>query len=126
MRRDDPTMNRVAVRLLVALVLVAVALVAMHGHLSGPPHWTPDGLFYQARALELGGVDRDSALERTFGGGLGADLRRIDPKRSGDPDWAAYHMRFYERRVSVPYVAKEIAPLAGERALLDVLSLIHI
>ena len=120
MSRDDPTMDRVAVRLLVALALVAVALVAMRGHLSGPPHWTPDGLFYQARALELGGADRDSALERTFGASLGADLRRIDPERSGDPGWAAYHMRFYERRLSVPYAAKAIAPVAGERALLDV------
>lgn len=113
-------MNRVALRLLVALALAAIALVAMRGHLTGPPHWTPDGLFYEARALKLGGVDTATALERTFGGDIGAKLRRIDPERSGDPAWYVYHARFYERRISVPLAAKAIAPVSGERALLDV------
>lgn len=117
---DHPMMHGAPLRLLVALALAAVALLAIGEHLAGPPQWTPDGLFYEARALELGGVDEASSLEQTFGGSIGAELRGIDPERSGDPAWSAYHERFYERRVSVPLAAKAIEPVAGERALLDV------
>jgi hypothetical protein len=113
MRKPLPT-------LLVALALVAAALVAVGGSLSGAPRWTPDGLFYHARALELDGMDRDAALERTFGGPMGAQLRARDPERSGDPEWVRYSAQFYERRVTVPLAALAIEPLASERAILDI------
>lgn len=113
-------MHPVWSRLLVALALVAVSLFAMRGHLSGPAEWTPDGLFYQARSLELGGVDGATSLERTFQGPIGAQLRRSDPTHSGDMSWVRYHKRFYERRVAVPYAGHVIEPAAGDRALLDV------
>lgn len=113
-------MNRMTTRVVVALGLVAIGLFAMRSDLSGPPEWTPDGLFYQARALELDGVDETTALERTFGGPMGARLRAIDPQRSGDLKWAAYFERFYERRISVPLAASVLEPAAGERALLDI------
>ena len=95
------------------------ALLAVAGSLQGPPRWTPDGLFYQARSLELRGVDRDTALERAFEGPLGAELRRRDPHRSGDPDWVRYNAQFYERRVAVPLAAAALEPVAGDRAILD-------
>lgn len=113
-------MRRALSTLLVAIALVATGLVAMRDHLTGMPEWTPDGLFYQARALELGGMDGDIALARTFEGPMAARLREVDPERSGDPAWVAYHERFYERRIAVPYTAHLIAPQSGERALLDI------
>lgn len=101
---------------LVALALAAVALLMVAGSLGEPVRWTPDGLFYQARALELGdGADRQAALAETFGGPLGAELRRVDPQRAGDPAWVAHHARFYERRVALPLAA---SVLGGDRALL--------
>jgi hypothetical protein len=112
-------MRRLGLVLLVATALVATSLLAVGGTLTGPPHWTPDGLFYQARSLELRGIDRDVALQRTFHGAPGAQLRRIDPQRSGDPEWVRYNTQFYERRVTVPLVAAALEPVAGDRAILD-------
>jgi hypothetical protein len=106
--------------LLVAIGLAAASLLAVGGALDGAPRWSPDGLFYQTRSLELQGVDRDVALDRVFQGPLGAELRARDPERSGDPDWVRYNAQFYERRVAVPIAANAIEPIAGERALLDV------
>jgi hypothetical protein len=113
-------MNRLLTTFFVAVALIAVGIFAMRAQLSGPAHWTPDGLFYQSRALELAGVDGAMALKRTFEGAIAAELRQTDPTRSGDLKWARYHERFYERRVFVPYAASVIAPAAGDRALLDV------
>lgn len=104
---------------LVVLALIGAALLAVGGSLSGPPKWSPDGLFYQARAMEFRGVDSDRALTQAFGGPLGADLRRVDPTRSGDPTWVAYNSQFYERRVTVPLAAAALTPVAGDRAVLD-------
>ena len=87
--------------------------------LSDPVRWTPDGLFYQARSLELRGEDRDAALERTFQGPLGAELRSRDPQRSGDPEWVRYNAQFYERRIALPPPRPPSSPVAGDRALLD-------
>ena len=112
MRRTLPT-------LLVALALAAVALLSMASTLGDPVRWTPDGLFYQARALELQGTPRDEALARTFQGPLGAELRTIDPERSGDPEWVKYSAQFYERRVALPAAAALLEPVAGDRALLE-------
>lgn len=105
--------------LLAALALAAVAALSMSDTLREPVRWTPDGLFYQARAAELQGTDRGEALARTFQGPLGARLRAIDPERSGDPGWVAYNARFYERRVTVPAAAAALEPVAGDRAILD-------
>lgn len=113
-------MRKALLTMLVAIGLIAACLVAVGGVLGGAPRWTPDALFYQARSLELQGVDRDVALERVFQGPLGAELRARDPERSGDPDWVRYNAQFYERRVSVPIAANAIEPIAGDRALLDV------
>ena len=113
-------MRRLVPRLLVATALAAAALLAVAGSLDAPVRWTPDGLFYQARSLELQGSDRADALERTFGGSLGAELRMRDPQRSGDPAWVSYNAQFYERRITVPLAGAALEPLAGERALLDI------
>ena len=105
--------------ILVAAFLAAAALFAVRDALSDPVSWTPDGLFYQARSLELRGVGEDAALERTFQGPPGAELRARDPERSGDPDWVRYNAQFYERRVALPAAAAALEPVSGDRALLN-------
>jgi hypothetical protein len=112
-------MRRTTITLVVALALAAVALLSMSDTLSQPVRWSPDGLFYQARSLELQGVEREQALTRTFQGPLGAELRAIDPERSGDPQWVSYNAQFYERRVAIPAAAAALEPVAGERAIVD-------
>jgi hypothetical protein len=113
-------MQKAVLTMLVGLALALAALAVSASALSDPVRWTPDGLFYQARSLELRGVDRDTALKRTFEGPLGAELRRRDPARSGDPDWVAYNAQFYERRIAVPLLAGALDPVAGDRAILDI------
>jgi hypothetical protein len=112
-------MRKSALTLLVALALAGAALLSVAGSLSDPVRWTPDGLFYQARSLELRGESSEAALRETFGGPLGAELRRRDPARSGDMDWVRYNTQFYERRVALPAAAAALDPVAGDRALLD-------
>jgi hypothetical protein len=102
---------------LVAVALAAIALLAVHGSLERPVRWSPDGLFYQARLLELRGETRDAAFERTFEGPMAARLRIEDPDHVGDPAWVAYNQRFFERRVAVPLAGAALQPVAGERAL---------
>jgi hypothetical protein len=118
--REDADMRKVAAPLLAALVLAGAALIAVGGSLAGPPRWSPDALFYQARVFQLQGAERDDAITRAFQGPLGAELRADDPERSGDPRWVAYNARFYERRLTVPLAAAALDPIAGERAILDV------
>jgi hypothetical protein len=113
-------MRSTALTLFVAIALAALALLTTADTLRDPVRWTPDGLFYQARSLELRGSDRDQALTTTFQGPLAANLRQIDPERSGDPAWVRYNAQFYERRVLVPAAAAAVEPVAGDRALLDV------
>ena len=112
-------MRRSALTLLVAVALAGAALLSVSGSLGDPVRWTPDGLFYQVRSLELRGESSDAALRQTFGGPLGAELRRRDPARSGDMDWVRYNTQFYERRVALPAAAAALDPVAGDRALLD-------
>jgi hypothetical protein len=104
---------------LVALALAAVAVLTMADTLREPVRWTPDGLFYQARAAELSGTDRGQALAQAFQGPLGERLRAIDPERSGDPEWVSYNAQFYERRITVPAAAAALEPVSGDRAILD-------
>jgi hypothetical protein len=113
-------MRRVALHVVVATALVVSALLAVGGSLSGAPNWSPDGLFYQARVYELQGMERQAALERAFQGPLGAELRREDPARSGDPGWVRYNAQFYDRRMTVPLAAAAFEPIAGDRAILDI------
>jgi hypothetical protein len=113
-------MRRTSITLLVALALAAAALLSMSDTLSNPVRWTPDALFYQARALELQGTPHAQSLTEAFQGPLGADLRRVDPTRSGNPDWVDYNAQFYERRLTVPAAAAALEPVAGDRAILDV------
>jgi hypothetical protein len=112
-------MRRNVVTTLVALALGALALLSMADTLREPVRWTPDGLFYQARALEISGTDREQALVETFQGPKGDTLRAIDPERSGDPEWVLYNAQFYTRRVTVPAAAAALEPVAGDRALID-------
>jgi hypothetical protein len=112
-------MRRTVITSIVAVALAALALLSMADTLREPVQWTPDGLFYQARALELQGTDREAALQQAFQGPLGTELRQIDPTRSGDPDWVSYNAQFYERRLTIPAAAAALEPVAGDRAIID-------
>jgi hypothetical protein len=113
-------MRKAVLPVLVVLALAGLAFAAVGGSLSGSPRWSPDGLFYQARVLQLQGAGRDQALDRAFFGPIGAELRARDPQRSGNREWVRYNAQFYDRRLTVPAAAAAIEPAAGERAVLDV------
>ena len=100
--------------------MVGLACVAVWPAFQKPVHWTLDGFFYQARVLELRGVDGEVARQRVFEGPLSAELRAEDPAHTGSQRWVEYNEPFYERRVAVPLAAAAIYPAAGERSLLYV------
>jgi hypothetical protein len=102
----------------VAVALAGVAFLAVHGSLERSVRWTPDGLFYQARVLELRGATHDEAFAEAFEGPIAERLRRVDAGHSGNPEWVAYNERFFERRVAVPLAGAAIYPAAGERSLM--------
>jgi hypothetical protein len=106
--------------LALAAGLAAVALWTVSDWFGGPVRWTPDGLYYQARLLELRGTEHDAALEEAFQGPLSEQLRRIDPEKTGDPAWVAYNERFYERRQAIPLAGAALYPAAGDNSLLYV------
>jgi hypothetical protein len=102
----------------VAAGLAALACLAVWPAFDAPVKWTPDGLYYQARVLEIRGTGHDAALRRTFAGPISATLRARDPEKTGNPAWVKYNEPFYERRVAVPLAAAALYPIAGNRSLL--------
>ena len=102
----------------VAAGLAALACLAVWPAFRAPVKWTPDGLYYEARVLELRGTGHDAALRRTFEGPISAKLRARDPQKTGNAAWVRYNEPFYERRVAVPLAAAALYPLAGDRSLL--------
>jgi hypothetical protein len=102
----------------VAAGLAALACLAVWPAFGAPVKWTPDGLYYEARVLELRGTGHDAALRRTFEGPISAKLRARDPQKTGNAAWVRYNEPFYERRVAVPLAAAALYPLAGDRSLL--------
>jgi hypothetical protein len=105
---------------LVALGLVVLSLTQIAPALRDPVRWTPDGLFYQARVLQLRGADHDAAIREVFTGPISQRARTIDPEHVADPAWVAYNEQFYERRIGLPIAAAVLTPAAGDRALMDV------
>ena len=101
-----------------AAALGVIACLAVWPAFSNPVRWTPDGLFYEARMLEIRGASHDIAVRRTFEGPISAALRARDPHHTGNPAWVKYNEPFYERRVALPLVGAAVYPLAGDRSLL--------
>lgn len=101
-----------------ALALAVLSVGAVWSEAREPIRWTPDGLFYQARVLELRGAGHDSAIRDVFQGPLALRARTIDPEHVGDPAWVAYNEQFYERRQVLPLAGAALDPVAGERSLL--------
>jgi hypothetical protein len=104
--------------LALAGVLALLACASVWSTARKPVVWTPDALFYEARMLEIRGVDHDKAMAQTFRGPLSAELRARDPHKTGDPAWVAYNEQFYQRRVALPLVGAGLYPLTGDRSLL--------
>jgi hypothetical protein len=105
--------------LLLAAALGCVAVVHVWPAFQHPVVWTPDSLYYEAKLLEIRGVDHDVAMQRAFRGPLSAELRARDPQKTGSPRWVTYNEPFYDRRVAVPLAGAAFEPLAGNRSLLD-------
>jgi hypothetical protein len=101
-----------------AIVLAVVAAVNVRSTFGDPVVWTPDGVFYQAKLLQIRGAEHDEAFDQTFGAPLSAELRARDPNRSANPRWVEYNEAFYERRLTVPLAGAALEPLTGERTLL--------
>jgi hypothetical protein len=114
-----PGVQRTGVIVALAVVLAAFACLAVRPAWQHPVTWTPDGLYYQARLLELKGVPHDKAIARTFAGPISKDLRRRDPQHVGNPSWVAYNEPFYHRRIAVPLAGSVLYRFAGDRSLLD-------
>ncbi|HWB56875.1 MAG TPA: hypothetical protein VG479_08080 [Gaiellaceae bacterium] len=113
-------MRRAGIVLAVAAVLAALAVWTVSPWFGSTVRWTPDGLYYQARVLEIRGADRDAAIAQVFQGPLSERLRLVDPEKVGDPAWVAYNERFYERRQAIPLAGAAVYPLAGDSSLLYV------
>lgn len=103
-----------------AAMLAALACLAVWPAFHDPVRWSPDGLYYQARVLELRGANHDAAFRRTFEGPISAELRARDLQHTGNAGWVKYNEPFFERRVAVPLVGAAVYPLAGDRSLLDI------
>ena len=91
---------------------------------SGPVEWTPDGLFYQARVARAPrGIEPQATRSReTFEGPLGARAAaRVDPDRSGDPDWVALQRASSTSAGSrCRWPPRRSSRVAGDRAILDI------
>jgi hypothetical protein len=111
--------QRTTLAALLAVAFACLAVVHVWPAFHHPVVWTPDSLYYEAKLLEIKGVDHDAAMKRTFDGPLSAELRARDPQKTGNPRWVKYNEPFYERRVAVPLAGAAIEPLAGQRSLLD-------
>jgi hypothetical protein len=111
--------QRTVLALLLAAALACVAVVHVWPAFQHRVVWTPDSLYYEAKLLEIRGVDHNAAMQRVFNGPLSADLRARDPQKTGNARWVRYNEPFYDRRVAVPLAGAAIEPLAGQRSLLD-------
>lgn len=115
--------RRRAVEAAALAAVAAVALILPVRHWRAPIDWTPDGLFYQAKLLQVRGATEREALDEVFGGPLAAEIRRQEAGRPlgereiTSPRWVEFNRRFYERRWLVPALAAAAEPWLGERSL---------
>lgn len=108
-----------------AAVALAAGLFPLQ-HWVRPPHWSPDGLFYESQRLEVGGVPAQQARRRVFFSDPRYRQARDDafppsaPTRAAllNRRWVEYSARFYRRRWTVPLVAAAVSPLFGIRSIL--------
>ncbi len=106
------------------ILLVAFGAVSMARQWNGTILWETDGLFYQAKVLEIRGESQDQALKQTFQGPLAAWSRQIATTQGGQAgrlqnqaSWPKYSAKFYARRLALPYAAAALYPLLGIRSL---------
>jgi hypothetical protein len=106
------------------ILLVAFGAVSMARQWNGTILWETDGLFYQAKVLEIRGESQQEALKQTFQGPLAAWSRQIAATQGGQagrlqnqPSWSQYSAKFYNRRLALPYAAAALYPLLGDRSL---------
>lgn len=107
------------------LLLLALAGALSFDRFGGGIGWTKDGLFLQARTLQITeGQTEHEALEQVFfTSPLPRRLARREAllgperRRAADPRWVAYSARFYRRRLLVPALAAAAYPEEGAHSL---------
>jgi hypothetical protein len=120
MWQSDNSSVRMLAILCGAIAIALIGCASASRALDDRVTWTPDGLYYQVRLLEIRGVAHDVAMARVFRGPLSAELRARDPEHVGNSEWVEYNEPFYKRRWTVPLAGALLYPLDGDRALLDV------
>ncbi len=113
------------------LVLLALAGALSHDRYGGGIGWTKDGLFLQARTLQItDGHSEHAALEKVFFANplprrLAEREALLDPhkQRAADPRWVHYSAQFYRRRWLVPALAAATHP-SGDPHGIETVSLV--
>ncbi len=116
---------------LAILTLLVVAGALSHDRYGGGIGWTKDGLFLEARTLQITqGVSEHAALEQVFF--VNPLPRRLaereallgpGKRRAADPRWVDYSAQFYRRRWLVPALAAATYP-SGDAHGLETVSLV--
>jgi hypothetical protein len=123
--------RRVKIRCLAPALLVLLVAGAVSWHAWFQPiRWTPDGLYYQAKALSYRGQDENQALHAAFRSPLADTIRSRERRRLREepggqhqftnPGWIDYTSRFFHRRILVPLGAAAVYPIFGLRSVLAI------
>jgi hypothetical protein len=106
-----------------ALLVLVIALASAREAWPGTVNWTPDGLFYQARVLQIRGETQQQALHHTIDGRPMQELVNLEFPNLHDllpfqnPGFVRYAALSTHRRVLVPGLAAAIYPRFGLRSL---------
>ncbi len=98
---------------LLAVCIGVVAIVVTAGSWGATTRWHPDSLFYEARLLEVQGVEAQVALDRVLSGPLAEGVSAVVQ----DPEWVEYNRDFYRRRWIVPALGAVVEPAFGTDSL---------
>jgi hypothetical protein len=112
----DPRSRRAVALAVIMAVVLGLSLSAWRDQ----PNWSnPDSLFYQSMSLEVGGLSAQRARAEVFHSQLAKDAIAAESSVA-TLRWQAFESKFSRRRWLVPIVTAAVKPVAGQRALEDV------
>jgi hypothetical protein len=101
------------------LALIGLAVLLSSRAWTSPIGWTPDGLAYQAKALEYAGLPTEEAEHQAFA--LRSQVTGANGKATlTSEEKFASNMVWFHRRVLVPEIAARLQPVLGLRSLLAI------